>query len=227
MIKAVVFDLDDTLYDEVDYCRSGFQAVARFLVRSAANACADDAFACLWKHFGAGNHTRTFNAALDELGIPYDDLLILQLVELYRTHRPALRLPTESRDILEALGARYTLALLTDGFLPAQRLKVEALDIAAYFQAIVYTEELGRQFWKPSPVGFQRLSETLGVPPEQMAYIGDNVTKDFIAPNQLGMLTIRLHRSASLHTESADHPHALAQLSTNDIRLLPALLDRY
>ncbi|MHC4519195.1 MAG: HAD family hydrolase [Planctomycetota bacterium] len=227
MITAVVFDLDDTLYDEADYCRSGFQAVARFLVRFSTNACADDVFACLWGHFTAGNRTRTFNAALEELAIAPDEDLIRQLVELYRTHRPALTLPPDSRDVLEALKERYTLALLTDGFLPAQRLKVEALGIAAYFKTIVYTEELGRACWKPSPVGFERLIETLDIAPERMAYVGDNETKDFIAPNRLGMLTIQVRCPASLHTESSDHPDAPPRLRTDDIRRLPPLLARY
>ncbi len=31
MINTVIFDLDDTLYDEIDYCKSGFAAVADFL----------------------------------------------------------------------------------------------------------------------------------------------------------------------------------------------------
>lgn len=227
MITAVVLDLDDTLYDETDYCRSGFQAVARFLVRFSTNACADDVFACLWGHFTAGNRTRTFNAALEQLAIAPDENLIRQLIELYRTHRPTLTLPPDSRDVLETLKQRYTLALLTDGFLPAQRLKVEALGIAPYFETIVYTEDLGRACWKPSPVGFERLIETLDIPPEHVAYVGDNETKDFIAPNRLGMLTIQVRRPASLHTESSDHPDAPPRLRTDRIGALPALLARY
>jgi FMN phosphatase YigB (HAD superfamily) len=34
MITTVIFDLDDTLYDEIDYCKSGFMAVAEFLTSS-------------------------------------------------------------------------------------------------------------------------------------------------------------------------------------------------
>ena len=227
MIAAAVFDLDDTLYDEADYCQSGFQAVAEFLVRFTTNACTTDLYTCLWKHFAAGNRTRTFNAVLDELGVEYDDDLILQLVELYRTHHPTLRLPPESRQLLETLKNNYTLALLTDGFLPAQRLKIAALGLRTHFQAIVYTEELGRQFWKPSPVAFEKLSEMIAIPLEQMAYIADNETKDFIAPNQLGMLTIQFQRPARLHTDPGDHPDAQPKLRTDQITELPAILDRY
>jgi putative hydrolase of the HAD superfamily len=228
MITTVVFDLDDTLYDELDYCRSGFRAVARFLARVAPLGCSDDVFTSLWTHFSAGNRTRTFNAALDELGLPYDDGLIAQLIEVYRGHRPDIALPTDSRRTLDTLKDTYTLALLTDGFLPAQRLKVQALGIEGYFSAVVYTEELGRACWKPSPAGFERLIETLDVAPAQMVYVGDNETKDFIAPNRLGMLTVQLRRQRRLHTAPGPcGDEAAARVALDAIDQLPTLLVRY
>ncbi len=227
MITTVIFDLDDTLYDEVDYCRSGFAAVARFLVRFSDCPCAEDAFACLWRHFTAGNRTNTFNAAMNELGIPYDAHRIAQLVEVYRGHRPGIELPPDSRRTLDALRDGYTLALLTDGFLPAQRLKVEALGIVSRFRAIVYTEELGRPFWKPSPAGFEKLLNDLRTPADRMAYVGDNEAKDFIAPNRMGMLTIHVLRERRLHTDRGAESDAKATLQTSRIEDLPSLLVRY
>ena len=228
MITTVVFDLDDTLYDELDYCRSGFRAVARFLAKVAPIPCSDEVFASLWRHFSAGNRTRTFDAALDDLGLDTDEALITQLIEVYRTHRPSLKLPADSRQTLETLRKTHTLALLTDGYLPAQRLKVQALGIEDYFKAIVYTEQLGRAFWKPSPVGFERLAEELDVDPAQMVYVGDNEAKDFIGPNRLGMLTVQLRRAARLHT-AGTHADSLAspQISIRDITELPNILVRY
>jgi len=228
MITTVVFDLDDTLYEELDYCRSGFRAVARFLAKVAPISCSDDVFASLWRHFSAGNRTRTFNAALDDLGLDADEALIAQLIEVYRTHRPSLELPADSRQTLEALQKTHTLALLTDGYLPAQRLKVQALGIEDYFQGILYTEQLGRAFWKPSPVGFERLAEQLDVVPTQMVYIGDNEAKDFIGPNKLGMLTIQLRRAARLHSDAASaDSQAHPKITIRDITELPNALVRY
>jgi putative hydrolase of the HAD superfamily len=227
MISTVIFDLDDTLYDEVDYCRSGFAAVARFMVRFSGCLCGNDAFACLWSHFLRGNRTRTFNAALEEMGIPCDDACIAQLIEVYRAHRPQIELPADSRLVLNALKSRYILALLTDGYLPAQRLKVEALGIEPYFRRIVYTEEFGRACWKPSQVGFRKLVDTLGAPPEQMVYVGDNEIKDFIAPNQMGMLTVQVRRQRRLHADASGETDAVATLRIDRIEDLPSLLVRY
>ncbi len=226
MITTIVFDLDDTLYDELDYCRSGFKAVAKSLTNLVDVLPPKEIFDSLWKQFTAGNHTRTFNAALDNLGISYDDRLIQKLVETYRNHSPKISLPADSEKVLQQLSIKYTLALLTDGFLPAQQLKVQVLRIENYFKCIIYTEQLGRQFWKPSPAGFEKLMQALNVKPENIAHVADNEEKDFIAPNKLGFLTIQIIRSARLHTSKSDATNAAALYVIRKISQLPALLEK-
>jgi len=226
MITTVAFDLDDTLYDEVDYCKSGFTIAARFLANLPGSPSADRIFDSLWKQFSAGNRTTTFNAACDQFGITYNNVLIQKLVQLYRHHIPKINLPDDSRNILSQLSDKFTLTLLTDGFLPAQQLKVQALGIEKYFNCIIYTEQLGRNSWKPSPVGFEKLMHQLNAKPENIAYVADNLEKDFIAPNKLGMLTIQLIRPARIHTESSEEPDAAPQYVIHKITELPPLLEK-
>ena len=217
MITTVIFDLDDTLYDEIDFCRSGFRAAAAYIAALSDAHSPEAVFATLWKCFIAGDCGSTFNLALAELGIPCDGPLMHKLVEVYRTHTPTLTLPPESRAVLEDLKDRYTLGLLTDGYLPTQRLKVQALGIEHYFRAIMYTEELGREFWKPSPRGFENLLERLGARPEQAAYVGDNESKDFIAPNRLGLLTVQVRRPSGLYRQPAPDPDAAPKVKIGRI----------
>lgn len=226
MITTAIFDLDDTLYDELDYCRSGFSAVAQFLSRLPQVPSAKKIFDSLWNQFSAGNHKTTFNAALDDLAVPYDQKLITELIQVYRNHTPNITLPPDSQQVLSELNAKLTLALLTDGFLPAQKLKVKALAIEKYFKKILYTEELGRQFWKPSPAGFEKILHDLNTKPQNAAYVADNQQKDFIAPNKMGIATIQLIRPAPLHTESSPDPYAAPQHIIYNITELPTLLDR-
>ena len=226
MITIVIFDLDDTIYDELDYCKSGFTAVAEFLAEKSDALSANSIFEALWRQFSTGNRTSTFNAALDELTISYNDQHVRELVNKYRNHVPKITLPNESREVLDELKSKYILALLTDGFLPAQQLKVRALGIESYFTSIVYTEQLGREFWKPSPVGFEKIIHDLSARPENVVYIADNEKKDFIAPNQLGFSTIRLVRPAGIHTASCQEPGAKAQHEIHRIGQLPALIEQ-
>jgi putative hydrolase of the HAD superfamily len=219
--------LDDTLYDELDYCRSGFEAAAQFLSNVADVLSPAEIFNSLWKQFAAGNHTKTFNAALDDLGINYDEQLIRKLIETYRSHKPEIKLPPDCAKILRQLGKKYTLALLTDGFLPAQELKVQALKIEKYFKCIIYTEQLGREYWKPSPAGFEKLMQALNAKPQNTAYIADNEEKDFIAPNKLGFLTIQITRSARVHTSTSSAPYTAARYVIREISELPTLLEKF
>jgi len=220
----VVFDLDDTLYDEVDYCRSGFAAVADFLAALPDTCPAGQIFTALWNQFSAGNRTKTFNAALEELGISYDGEMITELIKVYRSHDPKITLPADTEDILKQISKKYKLALLTDGFLPAQQLKVRALGIEHYFKSIIYTELLGREFWKPSHRPFEILMQDLNEKPQTCAYVADNEKKDFIAPNELGFLTVQLIRPARLHSESSDQPNAPAQYVIHQISKLLEIL---
>ena len=226
-INTVVFDLDDTLYDEVDYCRSGFLASACFLAETFEDMSAEHIFSTFWEQFCTGNQTRTFNGALEMLGINYNDELIEELVRAYREHEPKISLPRDTMTVLKKLKRKYTLALLTDGFLPAQKLKVKALKIERFFTEIVYTEELGREFWKPSPAGFEKILEILKIQPENAVYIADNEKKDFIAPNNLGFLTIQLIRDAHIHTSGGPKSSFAAHHVITKTEEIPALLERY
>ncbi len=226
MINTIIFDLDDTLYDEIDYCKSGFRAVAQAVRQKFPSIPATRAYNFLWKQFTSGNRTKTFNAALGELGVSYDDKIINDLITVYRNHVPDIKLPRDTKNVLDQLYRKYTLALLTDGFLPAQQLKVKALDIERYFKCIIYTEQLGRQFWKPSPVGFEKILQDLNTKPQTAAFIADNTEKDFIAPNQLGFVTIQLNRPSRLHTEPPSKPNAAPQHIIEYITQLPPLLDK-
>jgi putative hydrolase of the HAD superfamily len=220
--------MDDTLYDEIDYCRSAFSACAKYIVDNLQGPeplTTEAVFMALWTQFNSGNQKKTFNTALEKFEIEYDAKTIKALVSAYREHTPTIDLPGDSRAVLEALGSKYRMAMLTDGFLPAQELKVAALGIEKYFEYIVYTEQLGRKFWKPSPVGFQKILKKFAEKPENCIYIADNAEKDFIAPNQLGMYTIQLIREKRVHKAQPDGEMAGPKQKIDAITQLPALLE--
>jgi len=228
-ITTVIFDLDDTLYDEADYCRSGFRAIARFLHNAMTLPLWLDEqklYETLWRQFESGDRTRVFNAAMDELNLPYDEEVIATMVRLYREHRPKISLPAETADVLDRLAKRYRLALLTDGFLPAQQYKVEALGLADRFEQIMYTHTLGRSYWKPHTKGFEMLCRKLGQSPQQCVYVADNAEKDFIAPNRLGMASIQIVRPNRVHTAPPAEPLAAPKAIIASLTQLHAALKR-
>lgn len=224
MIKTVIFDLDDTLYREADYCRSGFSAVARYLAKNCADTTENAIFDALWSQFAAGNRVQVFNACLEKLSMPCCEETISELVAIYRNHMPVLHLPGESKAVLDELYRSYTLALLTDGFLPAQRYKVEALGIAHYFKCIIYTESLGREHWKPSVAGFEKVLADCATAASHSVYVADNAVKDFIGPNKLGMESIQLLIPGAIHGCPAPDASAEPRSVIPSLSFLPSLL---
>jgi len=223
-IRAVVFDLDDTLYPEIQYVRSGFRAAARQLARPGVGPSIEAVLDELLYAFRTGPRDRVFNTVLAQLGRPSDPETINELVQVYRTHRPDLRLDPAVARTLEELRERHKLAVLSDGYLPAQQYKLEALSLRGAFDFVLFTESLGRGFWKPHPRSFELTAEALGVPPEQCAYVADNPAKDFLAPNGLGWMTVEVNQAQRLQRKEPATPEHRAQHTISSPTELPRLL---
>lgn len=191
MIRAILFDLDDTLYDERLFVKGGFKAVSSYLSKNS-KIDQDEAYRLLLdvlKKYGRGH---TFDIALKNFGL-YTKELIPKLVEIYRTHKPNLLLYPEARRVLSTLKKQdYKLGLITDGDIEVQRNKVETLKIKNFFDCIVFSDEYGIEKQKPSLYPYQKAIQELKVNSEEAIYIGDNSYKDFVTAKKLGILTVRL-----------------------------------
>ncbi len=219
-IRAVVFDLDDTLFLERNYVRSGFAAVGEYLRLKTARRSAFERW--MWRRFVSGRRDAMFDALAERFDLGLTGKEIRRLVGVYRRHRPDIRPCRGVETVLANLRRRrMKLGLLSDGFLPAQRLKLEALGLAKYFNKVVFTERIGRSAWKPSPRGFESIRRALGVPHAGCVYVADNPAKDFLAPNGLGWLTIQWRRNGQVH---ADKPAPQGGKAQRIIRSGPELL---
>lgn len=213
--KVVVFDIDDTLYLERDYVRSGFRAVGAWAARVLGDPdLADRA----WAAFEDGVRGAIFDVALANGGVQVTPDLIAQLVACYRHHVPDITLLDDARACLERLefDAEVVIAVVTDGPLASQHAKARSLGVATWSQDVIFTEALGAGFGKPHPRAFELVEQRLGVGGDRCFYVADNPTKDFVAPHQLGWTTIRVRRQHGLHfgAESGDDvDHEAADLT--------------
>ena len=195
--QAIVFDLDDTLYPERAYVLSGMRAVAAWAERRWGLP-EERSFAELRGLVDQGVRGDTFNRWLGAHGLDSAER-VDALVSVYRAHEPQIEPYRGARQLLGRLGRSCPLGLVTDGYLDVQQRKVAALGLARRFQAIVYSDQWGRDAWKPSCRPFREVLEQLSVAPGRAVYVGDNPRKDFRAPRRLGMETIRIHHADGLH----------------------------
>jgi putative hydrolase of the HAD superfamily len=216
-LKAIVFDLDDTLYSERDFVLSGFQAVANWAAINLGIS-PERGYATLANLYHQGVRNNTFNQwlALHEIdGDKQPALqpeLVTNLLDIYRQHAPTISPFPDASDLLTILAQSYQIGLVSDGYLEVQQRKWLALGLATFFDAVVFSDKLGRANWKPSTAPFELVLAQLNISPELSVYIGDNPRKDFFGGRQLGMYTIQIQRTDSeyghLEPPGLDyHPH--------------------
>jgi putative hydrolase of the HAD superfamily len=207
MRRVVVFDLDDTLFPERQYVLSGLRAVDMWLKDAHGLIGFYDHAHAL---FNAGQRGDIFDLALSRLGCPGDKALIRTLVKIYREHSPILSLYEDARWAIDVFGARGPLGLLSDGYLIAQQHKLAALHIADAFQAVVFSDSLGRDSWKPSPRPYQRIMELIPGVPSDFVYVADNPRKDFVTARRLGWGTIQVARREAVYHGGEEAPDCQA-----------------
>ncbi|MEM7102974.1 MAG: HAD hydrolase-like protein [Bacteroidota bacterium] len=185
----LVFDLDDTLYNEITFVESGFRAVANYLA-SAYGLSKNTIFEELWSELQANGRGKVFNKVLKD----YDLLSkksVLKCLSTYRTHFPDIQLHKQGKSCLERF-QDHTKFLVTDGNKIVQYNKVKALGIEPLFKKVFITHRYGLKASKPSPICFRKISQMERVKPEEIVYIGDNPNKDFVGIKPLGFKTIRV-----------------------------------
>lgn len=196
MIRSWVFDVDDTLYLERDYVRSGFEAVSVWLeVNLGLTRFFDEA----WELFMGGVRGNVFDVALERLGHTPEPHIIAQLVSVYREHRPQIRLLPDAALALRHASSHGIVGIITDGPLTSQTAKVEALTRGAKVDFVIPTATLGPDCGKPSLAAFLRFQDLSGTSGSECIYIADNPKKDFVAPKALGWRAARVRRPGSLH----------------------------
>lgn len=191
MIKAYVFDLDDTLYPEYSYVKSGFGQVALYIEDKYRLKNVYQKLIHLFEE----NKQNVYNRLLDKENISYTPEDIREIVEIYRQHIPQnIKLFYGVRKTLEDLKKQgYKLGIITDGRVTAQQAKIKALGVDKLVDNIIITDSLGgEQFRKPNPLAFEKMANMLGVKFEEMAYIGDNPSKDFAISQKYPITTVQV-----------------------------------
>ncbi len=185
-IKGIIFDLDDTLYNEKEYVKSGFKAVSDYLGGGYEDT--------LWCYFEKGRQ------AIDEL------LLALNrvdekdvVVSIYRLHKPDIHLNQGAKELIKELKKKgIKIGIITDGRPVGQKNKLDALELEV--DDVIITDELGgTQFRKPCDIAFRIMITRWKLNPADVVYVGDNPAKDFQAPQQLGMKSVWFKNANGLY----------------------------
>ncbi len=190
-IKLVIFDLDDTLYPEIEFVMSGFREVSKIIAKDFKISC-NYIFKMLKNEYKK-DRKFVFNRVIEEFE-SYDVDYVKKLVDIYRTHKPKINLYDDVNKILPILKNYLYLGIITDGYPITQMLKIKALEIESYFDKIIYTGEK-EGYSKPSSLPFLDILREFSLSPYEAIYIGDNIEKDFKGPKEIGITSVKISRN--------------------------------
>jgi HAD superfamily hydrolase (TIGR01549 family) len=200
-LRAIFFDLDDTLMDAQGGFHEALEGAGRLVAERLSLAEWRPLFDAylevsdrLWANYsswGVGLGSARIRAyiwreVLRATGTPHTETLVEEVAAQYG-RQMSLRvgwLPG-ARETLERLGDRYALGVITNGVSDIQREKIRALKLETLCRTVLVGEECGCQ--KPDPRIFHRAMDELGVTPAESLMVGDRPTTDLLGAHGVGM----------------------------------------
>lgn len=199
MVTTIIFDLDDTLYNENTYVVGAFRTVCEYLSSKydLDNKGLYKDIIEIFNNYGRG---KIFNILCEKYTL---DENINNLVKIYRNSKPELKLYNDALEILNWLNQKkYNIGLVTDGDSTVQYNKIKFLNIDKFIEKIVVSDDFGKDYWKPHEKPYLEVINYFNVKPSQCIYVGDNPNKDFLGAKKLGLTTIRIIREEGDHMKT-------------------------
>jgi len=231
MIKAVTFDLWNTLLENKDFTEPRINSLKRDLEVEGlifpdsellrAYDSASEYYHREWElnhsHLSVERRVEHF---LTGLGIPFTADLIRSVIgsfmNAYVVDPPALKEGVE--ETLEALNGEYRMGIISDtGVTPGSiiRQHLEGHELLHYFASTVFSDEVG--YCKPDPKVFEKALNELKVRPEEAVHVGDLLRTDVAGAKGIGMKAVWV-------SDTGDYPHG--EYSPDFVIMrLPELLD--
>lgn len=232
-LRAVLFDIDDTLYPSSVYAANARRRAVEAMVRAGLEVPVDVALAELMevvREF-TSNYGQHFDKLVRRLahrlrpGVQ-EAIVVAAGVVAYHGAKEELAPFPDAVRALEALQRSALLrGVLTNGFTAKQAEKLVRLGLHEMFSpnAIFISESVG--IAKPHPKIFEIACDSLGVSPRETLYVGDHPRKDIDPAHEAGLLTC-LRRDAGHHSHEAGvHPPDI--VVSNFDELLRILRERY
>ena len=184
-IKAVIFDLDNTLVDFVDAKIKACEAVVERLGCGDANELLQ--YFLRWKH-GFESYENIADYLKDKR--IYSEELYRECCKIYdRVKLESITLYPSIKEVLENLKQKgVKLAVVTDAENGHAISRLKKVSLEKYFDVVISADMTGKR--KPEPDSLLLALKKLGVKAEEAVIVGDSLRRDIEAGRRLRMLTI-------------------------------------
>jgi HAD superfamily hydrolase (TIGR01549 family) len=188
-LRAILFDLDDTLYDFGSFWKGRLQhAVGTVAARDPRvdRAALEQAALAEWVLM---EHWPDF---LRRHGIADEDLIAATHAAFQQGWFDGMTLPEDTAVVLQTLRARFKIGLITNGPSHIQRHKIERFGLAERMDLLVVSGEFGSH--KPDPAIFRHAVAQLGVAPGEALFVGDSLEHDLRGAAAAGLPFVWFNR---------------------------------
>ncbi|MBI4229796.1 MAG: TIGR02253 family HAD-type hydrolase [Planctomycetes bacterium] len=234
-IRAVFFDIDDTLYSTSAFAARARRNSIEAMIRLGLAVSPEAAYAELLEVISefSSNDEHHYERLLSRLPEPArracdaNLLTAAAVVAYHETKARELKPFPEVHEVMEALRADgRRIGIVTAGLTVKQSEKLVRLGLPAYLPpgSITISDEVGIS--KPNPKLFLRACERMGVVPGGAAYVGDHPQSDIDPANRAGLLTFLVRRTAPEGVQRPEGRTAPSHVLA-DLRPIPDLLRRH
>ena len=217
-VKAIYFDLDDTLCGYWDASKKGLREA--FELNPIPGVSTDDAIAAWGGAFqgfsrdlkkipdlydayltsGAPTRTHQMRLTLEGLGQPSDEFAA-RLSQAYMERRDAnLKLFPDAISVLDTLSQRFKIGLITNGPADIQNQEIDTTGIRNYLHAIFIEGE--QRVGKPEKIVFDRAAAAMECDPEDLLMVGNSLHHDIRPAIEFGWATVWTHRATDVPPSS-------------------------
>ncbi len=192
MIKAIIFDLDNTLLDFIKMKQFAVQAAITAMNEAGLDVNEEKAYKDIFNLYveKGWENQQVFDDYLNQTVGQVSNKILAAGIVSYRRAREATLLvyPNVNKTLIELIKMGIKLAVVSDAPSREAWMRLYYLNLHHVFDPVLTFDDTGVR--KPSPKPFEMALKNLKVQPEEALMIGDWPERDVVGAKQIGMKTI-------------------------------------
>lgn len=214
MIKAVIFDIDNTLVDFMRMKRAAVEAAVEMMIDAGLKAgkaeMVEKIFDVYWKE-GVEDQKIFDKVLLKEYGAIDYKMLAAGIIGYRRAKTGTMALyPHVKMTLIELLRMGIRCAVISDAPKLSVWLRLAELGLHQHFDPVIASEDFGVK--KPAPEPFRKALELLGTKPAETLMVGDWADRDIAGARKVGLKTAWAKYGNTFDTKESGADHELSDI---------------